>query len=1670
SLRENNALLLDMKKAPRRPQGQSGPAQSGAALEKVGGYVDPNQTELLASFLGGTQVAEDRENGINVSLRLMNKVSETTKMKALTDLQGRVADVSDDALAPYIPAMLDCVRTHVDHESVQLRVLLFDLLRTIVKKGKPVKQQLAAAMASLIGPWVASMNDMESAVRTSATAAFHECFPEDKRTAVVVKFATDAATFSIERIKDICDTCTKPLLDDTADPKSNMVYSSLGALSMLMRQAPATHSSVLEFIGSTRFAKSLAPARTLGKNALLLRTPRARSAVLALLKDVVDLCPLDAKRHNQIAAAVSSSLFDCDVSVARKTWDLLCGWAKKHGNEATRHFPPKFLDEVIDALLACTVPETVEAQMDALLPFVAIVSKDDRCGGSVLDEFCGALVEKVKLMEETPNISATEMGTVWRALLELWELLCLRKRDEGKKDEAGQELFAVMLQSAVSLVQTQKKATRYLKPLAELIAKSVVRVFNRDASVAVPMLGTLTHDPTAMLYAAIPSLAEGAEEAGAGPSSTEVSPATSPTTHPQLSALQTLSAAVLAYIGEHKSTIAHPSVTAAVNANSGLLLHRCIAERHATAILQFSLDVALPLRDEADATALGRFAIDVVQREVAAEEATPHNDASKLLRLALGTTVGHAADLIRSALSDVSAAWVRDLLHGSLSSDPRKLLNALLDAVAQPLVDGELVERLAAMLIEAPPNALSSEDLAVVCSTVERGLRSLLGQVTFSEEDSNSHSQASDSEASDEESASVSGEENDEDDTSSSSASSSSEDSSNNDDAEDVENKGSELLSALLRWMELLLPDNSLMLLMYRSDEAPPVESWAQTIYTAWVALGPQLQLDHYASDGLIRISHNEGDATSSTDSSPEHSDEAPMDVLEALDLKKHWVRASDMAESQEALEGFIEVHGIDASVTNQWATELFHKAMFGEATSFGGCGPLAHIFAIATPDALVETVGSPDTWTRLSIPMDVDALQDPAALHSGEVLLGGVDAKKNAITAVVRIGQLLKLCEASPFQLTSMKNITPTLCTAFLSALAFRSAFSDTVQHYLVWTLLRNTLASIDDYSVVVRHLAESNQWQLVATMGAALSSIVQTAKEHPSASAAHIVQVVQNAKAFTRAVFEHVFVNKSVAAVQQLSSLLCTPVIGLLEGLYRLATLIDGDVLFDRPHDPSVLSVLHQVVSAPATPSHVVLACLAILRHTAQKDALPDLVTEQIRTQVIPKKSAHEGLAIIGELMCSRVVSRALYMELPHFATALLVQSYALQHLPSNGRLGQRPPGRGGIPTSTLIPIARAVRSILRGMRLHSASDDVLRSSTHLVLFDMICAGVAALQQISVAKGASNTTQRETESVVLLLACVAEQLQRVSTADVKPLRSSTQSVSAIATVFHATYQWLTSLSIARLESLGGDNVRSLLCAVCSLVHLRTRVNVTSPARRVLTSLRRSVRATPIVPPARIRRCVSFHDVGKAFRKFVFEHRVDCERRTRHYPRLLSSVGYLHELVSFNKEVIRTLVYQLCDLILCLSLAPMHPGSRELLAPPIDDDLLGYDLLALTRVHDVSVDQSMSLLARGGVSVLTLLLQSEALPLVKYWVETVDKRQRESLLGLIEHHISPALIQESLSNVLSHSPSGDATFKLEDDGPKDDLSGVRNGRDHCGRAHCASQSLSHASRCCLDR
>lgn len=1585
---------------PRLGKHQAGPAQSSASRDLVGSMADPNNNELLASFLGAAHIAEDRESGISVSIKLMNKVSETTKLKALNDLQSRCGDVPDDSLAPYVYNIIETIRLHSGHESTQIRTGVFSLLTVIASRGKAVKAQLAPCLATLMGPWLQGMSDMEASVKQCATEAFHQCFAVDKRPVVIQKYSKEASTALIELLKEVGKE-PKPLLDDATDPKANAVFSSFGALVMLMKHSPDCHKGVIDFVSSQAIVAFL-PQRPMPKSALLLRTPKARSAVLQLLREVADVCPLDAKRHTLIGNALCAAISDTDCNVCLRCWELLLTWCRKYPTDIVQYFPPKFLDVVIDSFVLSDVPAALEVVFKSLLPFVACVSKDARCGGGVVDEFCGALVEKLTTLRETPNVAADEMSNAWRATLELWELHCIRKAESNEISDSL-ELFAVILNGLVEIADNAKKSLRYLPSLAEIVAGSINKACRRNAEILTQLLATICHRKGTLMFSAIPLEGEEAKERP----------------------LRTVASYVLAALLGLQSSEDGTNIRTLVQGAAAELLAVLSSNKEyadlSSLIVQLHQSWVPPMEVR---NVVWRDVLDAIFVTENEYFNINHHVAEKVVRCFLQWVESDQEKDVRiselqkhSGVTNnvITQRWAKNVIRTSFPSDPSKLVATLVDHLtsSEPFdVDCDEADRIAQHCLDT---ALDIDERA------RHRLRVAVSNVLLNLVPANVVVSSERQEGSDD-----SDEEGDE-----------SRDTSSDDAAAETlqDNQGPELALRVEQWCHVLSKASPLGRLLQFDVDSFAASSISSSLSRTLGLIAPKLFPEQLVAEKAMRLVLGNAQCRSECSSQDNDDDEAADTVLDCLAAKAHWVKADAFKAATDKVQRLFGDYELGEAQLNAISASLW-KETFQSVSPLGAASQLSFSVPFLSPTFALRCVLSHELWEGLALDTAIDEIpiEQFEGVFDGSYSLSRVRAAQ--LTPFVRCAQMVKLIDMKQLIAIASCDQIVKLLPRLLQLFALKEIFPTPIQHTLLHRIIGPCLLHIrskEAAAELVKSISLRGLWSnyLLVTAASAYRHLTIT-NEGFALLASTLVSCIVGV-----AIIPEVATAANAAKWQHIT------MAQVFEHLCAIAHHIEDDVLIALSKDEtrSIEAILSST-DDPRKARRIALALL-IYRHIDTRPPLMDTTAQSIGalcSRLAQIGSSIEGLTILGELMGSRLVNRVVYNDICRQANHLFCQVYLLHHLPSNGKLGLRTETSSEVPLASLQCVVDSAKSILRGLKYHATQDDVLRSSIQLAVFDIVCECVMRLRTVNAANS------KGVDALVALVASTSEFMQELSPTDVHPLRASEKSLEVIGNMFSFVHQWCVATSLSRMEAIGVANVRTVVSCVTMLVQLvLMRCKRPLPLSIVATVIKK-----PSIKPLRKADEFSTVDVCKLakFRTYhnllrkATKQRLHCQMVLLAYALVLSS-EYERPFVDDDVKETKRRLFEVLDVILALSMAPLHPEATSDTSA-LDNSLLfsstetcgeqlGYDIAALSKVSLGNDLESFSSLGRGALSVLTLLLLNNTLSSTKDWTETIDKRLREQLLSYCEDHVSPALIQENLTNVLSHSANGEPTFDVDE-------------------------------------
>ena len=193
-------------KAPRRPKGESGPAQS-SAFGAVAGSADP--FAAFASFGGGggggggagaapaakaakaapvaaAGVREELPSEFKQIFKKLAKRDAKTKVAACQELCDAVNEKPEEEVVVLIRDFSAFVkRRHYAHDKT-LRKAICQCLATLFAKGKLVKKKFVPCLGLIMTPWMCLMQDNEKEVAAAAKAAWDVAFDTPERAVAAI--------------------------------------------------------------------------------------------------------------------------------------------------------------------------------------------------------------------------------------------------------------------------------------------------------------------------------------------------------------------------------------------------------------------------------------------------------------------------------------------------------------------------------------------------------------------------------------------------------------------------------------------------------------------------------------------------------------------------------------------------------------------------------------------------------------------------------------------------------------------------------------------------------------------------------------------------------------------------------------------------------------------------------------------------------------------------------------------------------------------------------------------------------------------------------------------------------------------------------------------------------------------------------------------------------------------------------------------------------------------------------------------------------------------------------------------------------------------------------------------------------------------------------------------
>ncbi|KAG5477684.1 hypothetical protein LSCM1_04978 [Leishmania martiniquensis] len=1614
-------------------------SQSSAARAMLSSMGTPaGLSAFLGGFATGTESSTEakQESDYAVNLKLLSKTSEITKQKAFDHLVGLMKSTPDEVLVQFVSATVEAIISHAHHPKSAIRASSYQLLYALMGKNKQLKKAIGPELKVLAGVWVMGMNDMETSVCQAAAAAFDAAFTAEKKTRMLQQLM-DAIMMSLHTAIEEVMALKKPLQDDSLDPNANRIFAALKSMGYMVRQVSAAQTAVLKFVQDPQLFGALLPPREAPKSHLLAKTPLARSAVLALLRDVVAFCPASPKVHQLVSQALFGSILDTNVAVASRTWELLLFWCRSNVSDVVSHMRGGFLDDVVNCFMECRQGELAEVVFPCLFPLLTTLSKDVRCGG-ILDEFCAALVERLNVLNETPNISAHDLEVVLTAMMECWELHCVRKKS-SRASEDSVELLTVISFNAVQLMQTEAKATRYQLVIVSAMAKSLLKTASRCEDVFRQCLSVIAAEPGAA-FCVLPDNPDPAVEHSFAMLQAHL-----------LGRLCASSANCKALVADVANAWLHQQEAASLNEHKWDRLAAFFSE---TVDTQFC-----PTDAVADAIlgALCGYVSHLQSHETSTWANTDQRKEAVATVVKAGLQWKHrpASQELMEATSTMQEHTLKEAALRHLMQDPERLCAILTSAVARCDVLG--INQCVAEYV-AHDLTLSGKQrrgvLEALCLSLEETLAMVTKGTMDSDEESVSVSNTARS-YSPAETSSLSS-------ASSSTASSSADDrdagdnstdaASSSDGGADVANRAPEARERMAKWAALLRHGSPFAELLHL-DAACVVDHLLKPLSYISAAVATRVFAEQYISVKAMRVALRGQQCREGGDhcSYAEGGDDL---LARAMERKVHWSSIADCSAVTAEVEELLDSYSIDPKDRDAVAMALLHSVFSDDMDvplSFFAVYRLSQLVPYASTACVQSFATSASVWQQAAVEVQAATLASNEATRSLYDGYLSLDLLRPTFTTTVRTAQLVRLTDKvnGAAAAVAMANVDPRAVARFFCQLlrvaAAKEVLADGVCRTLFESVFPSMLACFDVAEVAVEvaalvastesPLSASGVPYLLPTLAAVLRDIALVEDTTFLRRAIRLVSAVSST-AVTALFHAH--------GAKGITPVLAASYTSFFSVLDEVADSLRFNIAAQIPAEQERL-LLEASCELPTWDVTTAKLTLVVVRHLASLPAMADSTVKSLIAYA-SKQPPLAGLELLAELSCTRIPTPDVYSELIRVIIDALCRCHRLRHLPPNGRMQKESAsslvGSAPVSLTTLRRVVIAAVLARRGVVLHSRMDSVLRSTVNLVVFDAVCEAVSQLR---------STKGDEVAPLAKLIAFTSRFMSELLTSDVMALRASEASVAKIASVLCFAYAWLFATGIAKLEQLGMSTVTGVMRSVCLLANL-TLIHATVPLAAPMQPIMQHLSLKPLreeysaAQPAKV---AHFRHQNAVLTK-------SHKQKMLLFPYLLSWSVYLTSAsppteeaqgfgggsVARDKEWQRQ-VYNLLDLLFVLMLTPMERSSTRLDSTFIGASLhpgalsdssatgkLGFELVALTRVD--ALDQ-MAQLARGAFAVFTQLLHGSTLSLAKSWLETVERKGRALFYSSVDQHITGILIQESFLSVLRHSPDGSSSFLVGD-------------------------------------
>ncbi|KEG14341.1 putative zinc finger protein [Trypanosoma grayi] len=1554
------------------------PAKGSAAQSFVAARGAPDS---LQSFLGGMSLpsqggAEDAAM-MEVNLKLLQKSNETTVLKALVELNRQVGVVEETELLSYLPSIIEAVLRHADHANATVRAGIFSLLHGMLRRGEAVRGVLEQELPSLIVVWVARMNDMETSVRKDARDAFSAAF----HVHVLQKYADTIVEGLIETFKDMIEHSRgKPLQGDNLDRRSNTLYSSVCALGYMMRQPVTARQKIIAFVQKQSLQPIMPLREGATKGSLVAKAPVVRSASLSLLRNIVESRLMTPEVHRCVATALHDAMFESEVVVLQRAWELLLLWCGEDAGSAIEYFHDGFLADVIGSFVRCSDAAAAEVIYPSLVPLLVPLTRDPRCA-DVAGEFGDALVEK---LSHLGVVGVQEWRLVLSAMLQTWELLCVRTAGSGgERAQNGPRLFHHIIAALALAMEAASNRARYFPTSIAVATQSITRA-SRHGECFRECMHILCGHPDAHFHV-LPSggsaaLAESFNILQAALVGTSVA-------LPGMSeeAERLLTKYTDDKLWEPLTELLRASAAKKEGNNNG--------------------DTAVFTPEKSVRLKVARGIIEAIRCNACEEEEEDDGEAKerqgKCLKEIFSLLLLWKDSEVHEELRGLSVGglcgleWVQESIRAHEMRDPEQMMRVFVKVCEEAEFD--TVEH-CLNLTEAKQQSLTTAEKEQLRHAVQESLEATLrlvadcgnssseeeaaagGSVTPSDEDLESAGNDSNSKI-----------ENDNDGSSNDSSEEDTDNGSDEEEDEDAANEGAVVLQRLLKWVELLRKGGRLAVLLDFNGE----HLMLPTLFRIVAAVAPRLHAEQYMSIKALRVALQE-------DGDP---------LLHAMAQKKHHLGVGQFNQLVERLEQLLDSYGISVEQRDTCSLELFDTVMRDPSCALAACGQLSRLVPFASGSLLQGIACSSGLWADHQVrPRDTDPSCEGEVPFAMLDRYCALDAMELSMLRCVRTAQLVHLLGASvPIETCDAVVVTLPL----LRAARVQEALADPIRKLLTTRLLPRALLRLTSPEDVLTLLAGGAEPHLlVCTLAGVLRDVAATAGDALIATARRIAGVV------TQWITDTLLLREGTAPVHAAA---VAAYRAFFASLDEVADIV-GNSIPSTVGARQAAALQEAMCMLPTLDARTALLTMTLHRHLSSAPVVVASTVQQVVAHALNQRPL-DGVELLAELASSRIIDTTAYNTLVHTITHLLSRCCRLRHMPPNGRLVSQAANDPPMSSRELRRVVVSAVSARRGVILHGRMDDVLRSSVNLILFDAVTECVVSLR---------HTREEEVPLLAKLIAFTSSCLSELAPADVAVLRSSEVSVTKVAGVINFAYQWLCATPIAKLENIGMVTVATAIDAVALLSNLTLMRSsfVLLPIMRQITSKRM------------LKNLRSEFGGGSLAKVNLFMRHAGVIAKTKKqrlalFPHLLAWCVTLSGPVqeNFTKER-REEVFHLLDLLCSLLLTSAVPGTKR-----IDDtylcssakrggENLGFETAALTRAGDV---EPMRELAKGAAAVFALLLQSNTLSFVKSWLDTIERKLQDLFYTFVDDHISPILIQESLFTVLGKSPSGGSTFEVNE-------------------------------------